>query len=80
MRNGSRRRGLAEAEWVAETVPWLAWGAQTGRRHDRYRRPVDLPCGGHAVRLLVTVRRFVCGNAGYPRRTSHATALLVPCD
>jgi len=36
---------------------------RSGRVHSRYkRRLLDLPSHGRAVRLLVSVRRFRCGN------------------
>jgi transposase len=37
--------------------------------HSRYQRhPTDLPWGTHAVRLQLTVRKFVCRNTTCPRR------------
>jgi transposase len=37
--------------------------------HSRYQRhPTDLPWGMHAVRLQLTVRKFVCRNATSGRR------------
>src|SRR5918996_5087231 len=37
--------------------------------HSRYRRhPTDLPWGTHAVRIQLTVRKFVCRNATCMRR------------
>lgn len=83
-----------EAEAVDAAVRCPDCGAETRQGHDRYRRrPLDLPWGGHVVRLVVTVRRFACPNAACQRRTfaedlgqavprraqrtSDATALLV---
>lgn len=37
--------------------------------HSYYRRkPADLPCTGHPIRLLLTVRKFFCRNASCPRK------------
>ncbi|HET8911590.1 MAG TPA: transposase family protein [Ktedonobacteraceae bacterium] len=39
------------------------------RIHSHYTRTLaDLPCGGKALRLLVQVRRFFCGNRACPRK------------
>jgi transposase len=44
--------------------------AASGRVHSRYhRRPLDLPWRGHTVRLVLSARRFVCGNGACRRRT-----------
>ncbi|MFD5126896.1 hypothetical protein [Streptomyces olindensis] len=38
--------------------------------YDRYeRRLQDLPLAGHAVRILLSVRRFVCADDACPKRT-----------
>lgn len=64
-----------------DTVVLHADGAATAGRcpschsptsvvHDRYtRRPLDLPWRGHALRLLLTVRRFRCPTLDCVRRT-----------
>src|SRR5258708_22982019 len=40
------------------------------RVHSWYRRhPMDLPCLGKVVQLVLSVRRFFCDNAGCERRT-----------
>jgi transposase len=45
-------------------------GQPSQREHSRYiRRPSDLPCGGRALRLELTVRRFFCDNAACARQT-----------
>lgn len=37
--------------------------------HSYYRRkPLDLPCAGQSVRLLLSVRKFFCRVASYPRK------------
>lgn len=38
-----------------------------------HRHPADLPCGGYAIRLNLTVPRFFCGNEACSRRTFSAT-------
>lgn len=41
----------------------------SGRVHSRYQRTLqDLPWQGNAVRFLLTVRRFFCGNAACKRK------------
>ena len=45
-------------------------GGRSGRVHSLHRRRLlDLPSHGHAVELLVRVRRFRCMAPGCPRRT-----------
>jgi transposase len=45
-------------------------GQASSAGHDRYPRWLaDLPCGGRPVRVLVSVRRFRCLNAGCPAAT-----------
>ncbi|WTX01131.1 ISL3 family transposase (plasmid) [Streptomycetaceae bacterium NBC_01309] len=45
-------------------------GGFSDRVHDRYQRRLkDLPCGVRSVFIRLTVRRFLCGVAGCPRRT-----------
>ncbi|WP_435851888.1 transposase family protein [Streptomyces umbrinus] len=45
-------------------------GRASARVHDRYERQLqDLPLAGHAVRILLSVRRFVRGDV---RRRSRA--------
>nr|WP_241266680.1 transposase family protein [Streptomyces scabichelini] len=47
-----------------------ACGRASARVHDRYeRRLQDLPVAGHAVRILLSVRRFVCADGSCPQRT-----------
>jgi transposase len=37
--------------------------------HSRYSRVLrDVPCGGHQVQLVLTVRKFFCRNTLYPRK------------
>jgi transposase len=44
------------------------------RFHGRYQRhPADLPCGGYAIQLNLTVPRFFCDNEACSRRTFSAT-------
>src|SRR5205085_7445966 len=41
----------------------------SARIHSRYQRLVaDLPCAGRNVLLVLTVRKFVCGTPGCPRK------------
>ncbi|MCZ4103490.1 MULTISPECIES: transposase family protein [Streptomyces] len=45
-------------------------GRASARVHDRYERQLqDLPLAGHAVRILLSVRRFVCVAPGCSQRT-----------
>jgi transposase len=45
-------------------------GAVSARVHDRYRRRLaDLACGGRPVQVVLTVRRFCCGNPACPVAT-----------
>ncbi|WP_158711644.1 ISL3 family transposase [Streptomyces xylophagus] len=45
-------------------------GRVSARVHDRYeRRLQDLPLAGHAVRILLSVRRFVCAEPACSQRT-----------
>jgi transposase len=49
--------------------------------HSRYQRRVtDLPCGGHAVTLIIHARRFFCRTPTCPRRTfrERMPALVAP--
>jgi transposase len=51
------------------------------RIHGSYGRTVaDVPCGGRRVTLALTVRKFVCGTAGCPRKifTERLPALVEP--
>lgn len=49
-------------------------GTESSRGNSHYRRhPVDLPCGGYGVRLILTVPRFFCDNKECKRRTFAAT-------
>lgn len=44
-------------------------GCDSSRVHSRYRRTLqDLPCAGKILRLVVTVRRFLCRNADCARK------------
>jgi transposase len=55
---------------AADTARCPACGAVRGRVHSRYhRRPPDLPWRGHAVRLVLSARRFARANAACRRRT-----------
>ncbi|MFJ2829271.1 transposase family protein [Streptomyces sp. NPDC087263] len=62
-----------------------ACGRASTRVHDRYeRRLQDLPPAGHAVRILLLVRRFVCADSACPQRTfaqqiPGLTSPLGPC-
>ncbi|MET7853791.1 ISL3 family transposase [Streptomyces avermitilis] len=45
-------------------------GRFSGRVHDRYQRRLkDLPLSDQGFVIRLTVRRFICGTAGCPRRT-----------
>ncbi|WP_078960338.1 ISL3 family transposase [Streptomyces sp. NRRL WC-3618] len=45
-------------------------GRASARVHDRYERQLqDLPLAGHAVRILLSVRRFVCVDPACSQRT-----------
>ncbi|WP_328743937.1 ISL3 family transposase [Streptomyces sp. NBC_00285] len=45
-------------------------GRASARVHDRYERHLqDLPLAGHAVRILLSVRRFVCAGPACSQRT-----------
>ncbi|GAA3380719.1 ISL3 family transposase [Streptomyces sannanensis] len=45
-------------------------GRFSGRVHDRYQRTLrDLPLADQGFVIRLTVRRFICGSAGCPRRT-----------
>ncbi|MER6445515.1 ISL3 family transposase [Streptomyces venezuelae] len=45
-------------------------GRFSGRVHDRYQRRLrDLPLADQGFVIRLTVRRFICGSAGCPRRT-----------
>ncbi|MFK4103158.1 transposase family protein [Streptomyces sp. NPDC019531] len=47
-----------------------ACGRASTRVHDRYeRRLQDLPLAGHAVGILLSVRRFLCADGACPKRT-----------
>ncbi|HLZ57584.1 MAG TPA: ISL3 family transposase [Ktedonosporobacter sp.] len=49
--------------------------------HSYYRRkPLDLPCTGRSIRLLLTVKKFFCRVAGCPRKvfTERIPELLQP--
>ncbi|MBO0790392.1 MAG: ISL3 family transposase [Ktedonobacteraceae bacterium] len=51
--------------------------------HSYYRRkPADLPCAGHPIRLLLTVRKFFCRNSACPRKvfTERLPELLQPAS
>jgi transposase len=49
----------------AESAACRRCGQVSASGHDRYpRRLRDLPCGGRPVEIVVSVRRFRCGNAG----------------
>ena len=44
-------------------------GVSSSRIHSSYRRkPRDLPCAGRPIRLLLTVKKFVCQQAECPRK------------
>lgn len=61
---------VLEADGSATTGRCPTCGRSSSAVHDRYqRRPLDLPWRGHRVRLIVSVRRFRCGNLGCRRRT-----------
>ncbi|MFF4305309.1 transposase family protein [Streptomyces sp. NPDC001601] len=45
-------------------------GRASTRVRDRYeRRSPDLPLAGHGVRILLSVRRFICVDSACPQRT-----------
>jgi transposase len=47
-----------------------ACGRASTRVHNRYERHLqDLALAGHAVRILLSVRRFVCADGARPQRT-----------
>jgi transposase len=55
---------------VATTRPCPDCGQLSGRLHSRYQRVVrDLPVTDYAVRLHLSVRRFLCDATTCPRRT-----------
>jgi transposase len=85
---------ILEAHGAAAVGHCPACGSASAHLHDQYvRRPLDLPWRGRVVRLLLTVRRFRCGDTTcsrqtfvedfgpalprYARRTTAATALLL---
>jgi len=85
---------ILEARGAATVGYCPACGSASAQIHDHYvRRPLDLPWRGRVVRLLVTVRRFRCGDPAcsqqtfvedfgpalprYARRTADATTLLL---
>src|SRR5690242_12782196 len=44
-------------------------GVSSSSIHSSYRRkPRDLPCAGRPIRLLLTVKKFVCQQAECPRK------------
>src|SRR5262245_46019999 len=54
---------------TAPTADCPLCGVTSSSIHSRYQRHLlDLPWGTHAVRLQLTVRKFVCRNATCPRR------------
>jgi transposase len=56
-------------ELTTPTASCPLCGSMARRVHSRYHRSLaDLPCLGRAVRLQVTVRRFLCPQADCPRR------------
>lgn len=58
----------AEATTPAACCPEC--GTRSTHIHDRYQRhPADLPWRGHRVQIVLTVRRFRCGNPACPRTT-----------
>ena len=61
---------VLDAESAAAEACCPVCGTVSGRVHDsRRRRPLDLPWRGHPVRVVLTVRRFVCAKATCARRT-----------
>src|SRR5689334_3876131 len=61
---------VLDAEGAAAAARCPVCGVASDRVHSRYRRrALDLPWRGHAARVALTVRRFVCTNAGCARRT-----------
>ncbi len=60
---------LVIARSSAPDATCTAWRARSAQIHSRYqRRLLDLPPHARTVRLLVQVRRFRCGNAGWGRK------------
>jgi len=67
-------RGAEGIQITARTVTVSAacrlCGQVSASGHDRYpRRLRDLPCGGRAVEIVVSARRFRCANAACPAGT-----------
>ncbi len=61
---------VIDAAGLGEAASCPACGVSSHQVHDRYvRRPQDLPWRGRPVRLLVTVRRFLCRTPGCSKRT-----------
>jgi transposase len=59
-----------DAEVAGDRARCPACGWESRRCHDRYRRRLQaLPWGGCAVRIAVSVRRFVCAHPACSRRT-----------
>jgi transposase len=67
MRSGTML--VVELESRQRTPSCPSCGAVSRRVHSRYARHLrDLPCVGHALRLVVTVRRLRCETADCPKR------------
>lgn len=61
---------IVEARATTATAPCPHCHHESAHVHSRYlRSPRDLPIAEHAVRLRLTVRRFLCRNAACPHRT-----------
>ncbi|VTS01363.1 Transposase OS=Novosphingobium sp. Rr 2-17 GN=WSK_3256 PE=4 SV=1: zf-ISL3 [Gemmata massiliana] len=53
----------------AESAPCPICGQRSDRVHSRYRRVIaDLPICGRQLALILRLRKFLCPNAGCPRR------------
>jgi transposase len=61
---------LVRARTKGEPVPCPGCGVSSARLHGRYQRLLqDLPAGGRAVLIALSVRRLVCGNRACEVRT-----------
>jgi zinc-finger of transposase IS204/IS1001/IS1096/IS1165 len=66
-RDGRRTSGARDLNDLCSPCPVCS--TPSSAMHSHYRRkPADLPCTGHPIRLLLTVRKFFCRNASCPRK------------
>ncbi len=61
-----------------ESSPCPLCSTPSSAIHSYYRRhPLDLPCAGRPIRLLLTVKKFFCRQATCPRKiTTRAASRL----